>query len=330
MSEPLDEAPARYMFKPGSVVLDEAGRPSTWWGRGDQILAACGEALLIVGAQGLGKSTLGQQVCLGRAGFPEYSELLGLPITPGRRRVLYLAMDRPRQALRSMRRMVGDSWRAELDARLSVWTGPPPYDMAKHPSILTRLALDADADTVVVDSLKDAAVGLSDDETGAGYNRARQGLLEAGVELVELHHPRKVLNGDTRTKPSIDDAFGSTWITSGAGSVVFLAGSPGDAMVKVFHAKQPLGEVGPLTILHDAESGRSTIAEQTDLVALAKARGQLSAVDAAAALYDTQKPTPADKANARRRLDKLANSGVLMVLDEGDQATNRPRLWGAS
>lgn len=323
-----EDAVSRYSFRPGSIILDEAGRPPAWWGHGDDILGACGESLIIAGPMGLGKSTIGQQVALGRCGFSEYSELLGLPITPGRGRVLYLAMDRPRQITRSMRRMVGEAWRAELDERLAVWTGPPPYDMAKHPGILARLALDAGADTVVVDSLKDAAVGLTDDETGAGYNRARQTALEAGIELVELHHVRKLGGGVTRDKPTVDDIYGSTWITAGAGSVLLLHGAPGDGLVKLFHVKQPLAEVGPLTVLHDHDSGRSTIAEQVDLAAIAKARGTLSALDAAGAMFDTEKPTPAQRQKARRKLDTLTSKGLLTVVDEGDRATARATLWG--
>lgn len=43
------------------------------------------------------------------------------------------------------------------------------------------MCAEADADTVFVDSLKDAAIGLSEDQPGAGYNRARQGLLQPGL-----------------------------------------------------------------------------------------------------------------------------------------------------
>lgn len=325
-----DEPPARYVFKPGSIILDEADRPASWWGLGDDIFGAHGEALMIAGPQGLGKSTIGQQVTLGRCGFPEYSELFGLPIAPGRRRTLYLAMDRPRQIARSMRRMVGEAWRDELNQRLSVWTGPPPHDLAKHPSILARLAEDAGADTVVIDSLKDAAVGLNDDEVGAGYNRARQGALEAGVELIELHHTRKVGNGDVRKKPTVDDIYGSTWLTSGAGSVLLLHGSPGDALVKLFHVKQPLSEVGPLTILHDSESGRSSIAEAVDLVVVAKSRGSVTALDAAGLLFDTEKPTAGDREKARRKLDALTRKGLLRVVTEGERATGQATVWGPS
>lgn len=325
-----DEPPARYTFRPGSIILDEADRPPAWWGLGDDILGAAGESLIIAGPQGLGKSTIGQQLALGRCGFPEYSELFGLPITAGRGRVLYLAMDRPRQIARSMRRMVGEAWRQELDERLAIWTGPPPHDMAKMPGILARLASDAGADTVVLDSLKDAAIGLTEDIPGSGYNRARQGTLEAGVELIELHHTRKVAGGVTREKPTVDDIYGSTWLTSGAGSILLLNGSPGDALVKLFHVKQPLAEVGPLSILHDSMTGRSTIAETVDLLIVARNRGQVSALDAAGLIFDTEKPTSAEKERARRKLDALVRYGSLKVLDEGDKATNRPRLWGAA
>lgn len=325
-----DEPAPRFTFRPGSLILDEADRPAAWWGHGDDILAAHGEALMIAGPQGLGKSTIGQQLALGRCGFTEYDELFGLPITPGHGRVLYLAMDRPRQIARSMRRMVGEAWRDQLDQRLAIWTGPPPYDIAKYPRLLTQLAEDAGADTVVLDSLKDAAVGLTDDEAGAGYNRARQATLEAGVELLELHHVRKIGGGITRGKPTVDDIYGSTWLTAGAGSVLLLNGDPGDALVKLHHVKQPLGEVGPLTILHDNLTGRSTIAESVDLVIVARNRGKVTALEAAGLIFDTEKPSNAEKEKARRRLEALTRTGHLQVLDDGDKATNRPRMWGVA
>lgn len=60
----------------------------------------------------------------------------------------------------------------------------------------------------MIDSLKDAALKLSEDETGAGWNQARQYAIEAGTELVELHHPRKGQDGNR--KPSkLDDLYGS-------------------------------------------------------------------------------------------------------------------------
>lgn len=328
---PDDDRP-RYRFTPGgSFILDAADRPAAWWGDGDAILGAEGEALLIAGPQGTGKSTMGQQLALGRAGFPEHGGLLGLPITPAAARVLYLAMDRPRQIARSLRRMVGTAWRGELDARVSVWAGPPPFDLARHPGVLREMCEDAGASFVVVDSLKDAFLGLTDDEAAAAWNRARQTALAAGIDVCELHHTRKMGQGKAGADaPTVDSIYGSTWITSGCGSVVLLTGAPGDPIVGFHHVKQPMTPVGPFKLLHDPDAGRTTVHHAADLVGMARARGRLSALDAAAALFDTDKPTPANKESARRRLEALTRAGRLVVLDEGDQAASRPRMWGAA
>jgi replicative DNA helicase len=96
-----------------------------------------------------------------------------------------------------------------------VWQGPPPADLAKYTGLLLDMCRKAAADTVVVDSLKDAAIGLNDDEVGAGWNRARQTAIAAGVEVVELHHQRKSAGGARASHPGIDDVYGSTWLTSG-------------------------------------------------------------------------------------------------------------------
>jgi hypothetical protein len=318
-----------YRFTPGgSFILDTDPEPKALWGTGEQVLWADGEAVIIAGAQGLGKTTLAQQLALGRCGFTEYADLLGFPIMPGRRRVLYLAMDRPKQAARSFRRMVGVAWRAELDARLIVWQGPPPYDMARHPAILTRLCEQADADTAILDSLKDAAIGLTDDEVGAGYNRARQHATVNGVQLAELHHIRKAPNGKQAGTVELDDLYGSTWLPSGAGSVILLAGKSGDPIVGFHHLKQPSAEVGPFRVFHNWDGGRSAVSHEVDLVLLAGRPDGLTAVDAARAMFDTDKPTTAEKEKARRRLAGLETAGSLVLLDPGDKATNSPARWG--
>lgn len=327
--EAQDAEGARYLFtRGGSFVLDAPDVPEAVWGAGQGVLWAAGEALVLAGAQGLGKTTLAQQLALGRCGFPEFRELLGVPIEPGAKRVLYLAMDRPRQAARSMRRMVGEAWRAELDERLAIWKGPPPYDLAKNPHVLRIMCRDAGADTVVVDSLKDAAVGLTEDEIGAGWNRARQYALTDDVEVLELHHPRKLLTGEKARRAGVDDVYGSTWITSGAGSVLLLSGAPGDPVVGLHHVKQPAAELGPLTVVHDDVTGCSRVWESADLVELVAARGSLTAVEAASALYDVDKPSPAEREKARRKLAMLARDGLLTVLEPGDKAANIAQKWG--
>jgi replicative DNA helicase len=330
LDAPNDESLGYRFTSGGAFILDASTDPEPVWGDGRSVCWAAGEALVVAGRQGLGKTLLGAQLAFGRCGFGEYDSLLGYPIKPGSGRVLYLAMDRPRQIARAMRRMVGTAWRDDLDQRLAVWQGPPPYDLAKFPGLLLKLCEDAEADTVVVDSLKDAAVGLTDDEVGASYNRARQLAIAAGVEVVELHHQRKQVAGAKAEHPSLDDLYGSTWLTSGVGSVLLLTGSPGDPIVGVHHLKQPADEVGPLRVIHDGETGRSDVWHATDLLLIARAMpAGITAIDAARALFETESPSPAEKEKARRRLEALARSGELYVVDTGDKAANRPRKWGA-
>jgi hypothetical protein len=52
--------------------------------------------------------------------------------------------------------------------------------MAADTDLLADMCAEAEADMCVIDSLKDAALGLSDDKVGAGWNRARQAALVDG------------------------------------------------------------------------------------------------------------------------------------------------------
>jgi replicative DNA helicase len=279
------------------------------WGDGEQVLWASGEALVVCGPTGVGKTSLGQQLVLARMGLRE-GPLLGSPVAAQPEGVvLYLAMDRPGQAARSLRRMVSENQLDELDRWLRVWRGPPERDLAKHPEDLLAMARHSHAGTVVVDSLKDAALKLSDDEVGAGWNRAAQLCLAEGVELLVLHHLRKQQGG---TKPgSIDEVYGSTWITAGAGSVVLLWGSPGDPVVELSHLKQPAAPVGPFKVEHDHRSGTSTIADSFDLLrTLRAAPNGLSAPDAARAWFDSESPDDNQRKRAKRGLDDLVGKGL--------------------
>ena len=171
------------------------------------------------------------------------------------------------------------------------------------------MAIREGASVVIVDSLKDAAVKLPDDEVGALGNRAVQTTLAAGVEVLVLHHQRKGQQGD-RPK-AIDDVYGSTWITAGAGSVVLLWGSPGDAAVELVHLKQPLAAVGPLKIDHDKRTGADSLRSEFDLLrALRAAPRGLSAPEAARQWFEVDRPDDNQRRKAKRQLDGLVSRGL--------------------
>lgn len=304
------EAQTPDLFKPGSLFLDVQETPPAIWGDGDSVIWAEGEALMIAAPQGVGKSTLALQVVRARLGFAD--KVLGYSVQQSASKVLYLCMDRPRQLYRAARRLFTEDDRKVLDERLALWPGPPPYDMAVRRDILAMMAKRAGADTVVIDSLKDAAIGLSEDAVGAGYNRARQQALQEGVQVLELHHTRK--GGANGGEPNtLADVFGSTWLTSGAGSVVSLFGDAGDPVVSWRHLKQPMHEVGPFRVVHDHDAGTSAVEQTVDLVALIRRTGTqgLSALEYAVALFEKVNPTRAMKEKARRLLEKKVDATFL-------------------
>lgn len=320
-----DETPLQFPFiGGGSFIFDQPDTVEALWGDGDEVLWARGEALMICGPSGVGKTTLTGQIVRGLLGLEP--TLLGLTVTPVKRNVLYLAMDRPRQIRRSLRRHFTASEQETVDAHLKVWQGPPWFDVARHPYLLRDMARQAHADVIIVDSLKDAAVGLVDDAVGAGYNRARQNLLVDGTDVLELHHQKK--SGANGAAPdTLADVYGSTWITSGAGSVIGLWGDAGDPVVDFKHLKQPMNPVGPFKVLHHHDKGRSEVYEPTDLLALA-AKG-LTLTDAARATFG-EKPTLAQREKTRRRLDRLTRDGLLVKNAIEDSKGRDVSVWHPS
>jgi replicative DNA helicase len=101
-----------------------------------------------------------------------------------------------------------------------------PFTIVDKPRRLADWLTGLGVGTVVIDSLKDMAVGLTEDAIGAAVNMALQETVASGIELVDLHHQR---TGQAGRKPrSLEDVYGSTWLTAGHGSVVLLRGEPGD------------------------------------------------------------------------------------------------------
>jgi replicative DNA helicase len=290
----------------GAFVLDTPADVAAVWGHGDDVLWPQGEPLMICGPQGVGKTTLAQQLALARAGVLEPT-LLGMPVTPDTRPVLYIAADRPAQAARSMRRMVDEQHRGALDRQLLVWRGPLPFNLVDDPMRLSRWVTELRVGTVVIDSLKDMAVGLSEDAVGAAVNQALQAVVAREIEVADLHHQRKGQDGHKPRK--LEDVYGSTWLTAGHGSVILLWGEAGDPYVELRHLKQAAAEVGPLTIRHDHEHGRTVLPDAVDVLDLA-ANG-VTATEAAQVIYDTSSPNRNQRERARRRLEKLADAGTV-------------------
>ncbi|WP_129307966.1 DnaB-like helicase N-terminal domain-containing protein [Streptomyces sp. L2] len=303
----------------GSFILDRPDTVPAIWGEGDNVLWAEGEALIIAGPPGVGKTTVGQQVLLAAIGIRPHA--LGLAVRPAKR-VLYLASDRPQQAARSMARMVTDEHRNILNQHLTFWPGPPPADFIKDPGVLLRLARQADADVVCLDSLKDMAGELASEEGGQAINSAIQRTLVEGIEVLALHHHRKQGGGkDGGKEPtSLDELYGSTWITAGAGSVVSLWGSAGDPIVSLKHLKQPAAECGPWRLKHDHPQGVTEIWHEVDVLdILAHAKGTLTAHQLACQIYspDKGKPSASEVEKARRKLDQLVEKGLAHKIVNG-------------
>ncbi|MER6199815.1 AAA family ATPase [Streptomyces sp. NPDC001586] len=315
-------------FTPGGTFFLNAPKtPPAIWGSDGDVLWAEGESLVLAGPQGVGKTTMAHQLVRGRIGLQD--SVLGLPVQPGKR-ALMLLMDRPSQARRAGHRIYGKDDEGYLNEHLVIWEGPPPYDLAKRPEILAAMCDKAGADTVLIDSIKDGAIGISNDEVGAGYNRARQKALAEGVQVIENHHVKKA--GTNGGEPNtLADVYGSVWITAGSGSVIMLWGEAGDPIVAFRHLKQPMNEVGPFQLLHDHTSGVTTVRHLVDLLDMARIGGVsgLTALAAACAVCETKKPTHAQKEKTRRRLEKLVQAGLLSRVDPqtpGEPARYFPRV----
>ena len=299
------ELRARRLVDGASFILDIPEVMPSVWGRDDQILWAAGQGLLICGPQGVGKTTLAQQLVCSLLGI-NGAALLGFPVIPAEGRVLYLAMDRPQQIAHSFRRMVTEEHRDLLRSRLSFWTGPLPFNIVKDPQALANFLEEAGATIAFADSYKDLAPNLTQDEVGSAVNSAVQEVIARGMQWCGLHHQRKA-QADNRRPNTLDDVYGSNWLTAGMGSVLLLWGKPGSPVVELAHLKQPGAVVGPLNVTHSHAAGTSSVRHVDDtLMAMlleAGAKG-VTVKQVAQVLYGSIDRPETEK--ARRRLQKLA------------------------
>lgn len=286
-------------------VLDGPEGVEPRWGSPTETLWGCGEPLMLCGPAGAGKTTIAVQLVEALVGISD--RVLGVPVMPSRR-VLYLALDRPRQIMRAMRRRFGDEHRAILRERLLVRKGPLPVDLAKATKQLVELAQLVDADVIVVDSLKDVCPKLSDDEAASCVNSAMQHCVAAGIDVAILHHQRKAQVG-AKAPNALSDVYGSTWLTAGCGSVVLLWGEAGAELIELTHLKPISDPVGPWRVEHDHIVGLSKVAYGFDALAFLRRCGDAGASVAQAA--QAEHGAPQDSSGAKykkteRRLRGLA------------------------
>ena len=236
----------RLMFA-DAFLRTEHEAPPAIWGEGQQVLWPAGEPLLICANAGVGKTTLAQQVCLALLrGAEEPEKVLGYPVLPEDRNVLYVAADRPRQAARSLKRMVRASDKAMLASRLYVWDGD--FKLDDIPEVAERLLVG----TVFVDTLGAVVPDVSSEESGLAIYHSLKRAVRAGVEVCLMHHNRK--RGDNFR--GLDEVYGSQWITAGAGSVLMLRGESGDKQIKLRQVKVP-AEALSFDVEHDHLNGVS-------------------------------------------------------------------------
>jgi hypothetical protein len=175
--------------------------------------------------------------------------------------VLYLALDRPVQIARALRRMAPPEYRDLVQARLVVWQGPLPFSVTSDPKMLAACASEFNAGgALLIDSLKDVAGRLSDEEVGAALIGAFQSCISDGVEVAVAHHNRKA-NALNKRPKTFDDVHGTGNLTRGLGSVLCIYGAAGDVEVELTHLKPIAEPIGPFVIERDHVSGRSHILE---------------------------------------------------------------------
>ena len=299
------ETPAPQGLLAGEWLFATFEEKPALWGHADEILLADGESLFIVSPTGVGKTTLATLLVRALCGLDD--AVLGYPVRSVGR-VLYLAMDRPAQIRRAMRRVFAEDEADVLNDRLVIRPGPVPHDLGKQPDTLVKLAHEAKADVVVLDSVKDACTRLSDDEAAGNFNRAVQHCLANGIAVIALHHQRKGTNGE---KPNrLEDVYGNTWLTAGAGSVVLLWGETGGGVAELIHLKSPSTPVGISRIEINTSTGAMTADTGWDPLGYLLGRANGSTIAEAGQAMAGRSPSAADREKARRRLDALVSRGL--------------------
>ncbi len=305
----------RYAQPGGDFILDAPNAPEPVWGQGSEVLWSRQESLIVTGSIGGGKTSLTGNLV--RASLGLDTHVLGYPVTPCRK-VLYLAVDRPAQIARNLRRRFTEAERGLLNERLIVWRGPLPHDVVRDRGVVRRLAEShglTDGDRIFVDSLKDVAQPLTDNEVGAAVTHAFGLCLRDGIDVLANHHQRKQQAGSAAGKPKgLADVYGSTWIGAGAGTVLLLwADEPGSPYVELSTLKPAAEPVGPLSVFHDIDAGTLTAKEQVSIEDYLRANPQKahSTAQVCRAFGWDSAAGSSERAKALRVLRRLVRQGLV-------------------
>lgn len=271
------------------------------WGKHPNVLWAEGEPLLLTAPTGAGKTTLAQQIILRRCGVLD-APLLDLTVNPSKRPVLYLSLDRDKQAQRSMRRMTETVPRGRL-----LWhSNLGGYRPAQNPpaQFVDWLRMH-DVGTLVVDSLYGLLATLKDDRVLDWYAHLTRELAEAAIEVMVLHHNRKAGKDDVGSR--IDHIYGGSQIGWAAGSVLALTGEPGSAEVDCYHVKQPARLCGPWTLTHDHAKGVTTSKKHPTIEEFLAAAGTATTKDIVAGCH----------LGDGRELERRTGKKMLLLVEQG-------------
>ncbi|MCA1624143.1 MAG: AAA family ATPase, partial [Acidobacteria bacterium] len=257
--EDAENEPLRFprVISLASFVFDSPPEvPAIWGHNGKTVLWADGQGLVIVAPQGAGKTTLG--ILLLESLISESSTVLGFPIRPSKRGVLYMAMDRSIQIATAMRRRFGKYGREALAERGGyVWNGPAEEDFSRQPGLLLEIAEYFKVDTLFIDSLKDAVLRPTNEESAQSWNRAVQLCTAEGIQVCVLNH---IVKRAGHGEPiNIDDSYGSNWLTAGMGSVLALNGGPYSSFLELTHLKPPANLLESLIVQRNNKTGALTV-----------------------------------------------------------------------
>lgn len=228
-----------------------------------------------------------------------------------------------------MARMVDENDRGLLEDLLTFWKGPLPFNIVDNPHALAQFARSHEADTLVIDSLKDICHKLNDDEHASKTNAAIQECIATGIEIIDLHHQRKQGAGTKKPEApkTIDDVYGNTWLTAGQGSVISIWGHPGDTIIDLTHLKAPAEQAGPWTLHMDFDRGHTTIDEEISPLKIVTGSPRGATVKLVATLmYKAEEPTRNQLEKARRRLDKLVDQNHIVRRETPTEGGGKPTI----